>query len=265
MIKSYEGFLHSNLLWTDTQFGLKQFVFPIVEVDNNSLSPIPGNLRLGHQVEHIYLELLNASDEYDVLAHSVQLIENKQTLGELDYIIKSNVTQEIIHIELAYKFYLLDPTMDGPVEGLVGPNRSDAFTYKMSKTKNKQMPLLYSVAAKKALEIDVNQIAQQVAFYAQIFVPYKDGPYEIGALNTDCIVGYWLNLNLFTSGDFIQWKFYIPQKREWLHIPHEDVAWLDYQSVLEVLSDRHSIKRSPMLWMMKNTNEILKIFITFWK
>ena len=111
--------MQSNLLWTDSQFGLKQFVLPFVEVDYDTLSLIPTNLRLGHQVEHIYLELLKASTAYEVIAHSIQLIENKQTLGELDYIIQSNETNEIIHIELAYKFYLLDPSMDGPIEGLV--------------------------------------------------------------------------------------------------------------------------------------------------
>ena len=116
MKKSYEGFLKSDLLWTNTEFGLEQFVLENDKLDYKRLCPVPKNLRLGHQVEHIYLQLLKASNKYKVLAHSIQLIEYKRTLGELDFIIKSLVTDEIIHVELAYKFYLIDYTIDDVVE-----------------------------------------------------------------------------------------------------------------------------------------------------
>ena len=168
MKKSYEGFLKSDLLWTNTEFGLEQFVLENDKLDYKRLCSVPKKLRLGHQVEHIYLQLLKASNKYKVLAHSIQLIEYKRTLGELDFIIKSLVTDEIIHVELAYKFYLIDYTIDDVVEGLVGPNRGDAFTYKLDKTKNKQLPLLYSGAAKARLDIDVYKVKQKVAFYGEI-------------------------------------------------------------------------------------------------
>ncbi|MGK0317810.1 MAG: hypothetical protein ACI86M_004056, partial [Saprospiraceae bacterium] len=38
--------------------------------------------------------------EFVVLAHSIQLIHDKRTLGELDYIIQNVDTKEVLHIEL---------------------------------------------------------------------------------------------------------------------------------------------------------------------
>lgn len=264
MLKSYEGFLESNLLWTAKQFGLHQFILPILDIDIKNFTSIPSNLRLGHQVEHIYLEILKASKSYKVLAHSVQLIDNKQTLGELDYIIKSLKSNEIIHIELAYKFYLLDSNLDSPIEGLVGPNRNDAFTYKLNKTRNKQMPLLYSEASKRILKIDVENIIQKVAFYAQIFIPYENKKLRIGILNADCIVGYWMPMDFFQSYEFVEKQYYFPQKSEWIHLPHNDVKWQSFSDTLDTLKQRHALKRSPMIWIKNTDYQIDKVFVTHW-
>ena len=265
MSKSYEGFLQSNLLWTDTEFGLEQFVIEFGKLDFSRLWPVPKKLRLGHQVEHIYHQLLKASNKYKVLAHSIQLVEYKQTLGELDFIIKVLETDEIIHIELAYKFYLLDPSMDGPVDGLVGPNRGDAFTYKLDKTKNKQMPLLYSDAAKERLNIDVDKVIQKVAFYGEIFTPYDMESEDLGVLDYKCIKGYYMPLHRFSSDDFSLFKFHFPTKSEWIHIPSVNVKWMNYDSAMILIKERHAIGRSPMLWINKNNGEILKMFVTHWK
>ena len=274
MSKSYKGFLQSNLLWEKKEFGLEQFLLEHGKLDFSRLWPVPKKLRLGHQVEHIYLQLLKASNKYKVLAHSIQLIEYKQTLGELDFIIKSLETDEIIHIELAYKFYLLDLNVESTLEGsLVGPNRSDAFTYKIDKTKNKQMPLLYSNAAKKLLEnvakkkqlkIDVDAIIQKVAFYAQIYIPFDSKEKEIGSLNSQCIAGSHMPLNRFVSEDFEAYRFHFPNKSEWIHIPHHDVKWMNYESAISVIKERHGIGRSPMLWVRERNEELFKIFVTHW-
>ncbi len=264
MSKSYEGFLQSNLLWSDTEFGLEQFVIEYGKLDFTRLWPVPDKLRLGHQVEHIYLQLLKASNKYKVLARSIQLIEHKRTLGELDYIIKLLDTDEIIHVELTYKFYLLDPEMDGIVEGLVGPNRGDAFTYKLDKTKNKQMPLLYTDAARKRLKINVDEVTQKVAFYGEIFTPYEMEIQDLGVLNSDCIKGYYMSLNRFVEEDFTAFKFHFPTKSHWIHIPHINVKWMNFESAIELIKERHAIYRSPMVWIDKGNGVIEKLFVTHW-
>lgn len=262
-MKAVEGFLASHLLWEGCQFGLTQFGY-LKKSNTINIAAIPDNLRLGHQIEHIYLELLYDSELYDIIAHSLQLVENKKTLGELDFVIISIQSQKITHIELAYKFYLLDPKMSGPILSLVGPNRSDAFIYKLEKTKTKQMPLLYSEAAKNSLQLDVNNIVQKVAFYGQIFVPYQSESNALGVLNSKCVLGYWLTLDQFID-DFIDFHFYFPLKSEWIYIPHEDVDWQNSQDAILKIKELHIIKRSPMLWVRKGELNIDKIFVTFWK
>lgn len=264
MSKSYEGFLQSNLLWSNTEFGLEQFVIEYGKLDFSRLWPVPDKLRLGHQVEHIYLQLLKASNKYKVFARSIQLIEHKRTLGELDYIIKLLDSDEIIHVELTFKFYLLDPNMDGVVQGLVGPNRGDAFSYKLDKTKNKQFPLLYTDAAKKRLKIDVDQITQKVAFYGEIFTPYKLAIHDLGVLNIDCIKGVYLPLDQFRKEEFESYTFHFPTKSQWIHIPHINVKWMDFKSAVELIKERHAIYRSPMIWLRKSESEFMKMFVTYW-
>lgn len=264
MEKSLQGFLASSLLWSNTQFDLEQFVIKYGVLDYTRLLPIPNKLRLGHQVEHIFFELLKVSNHYKVLAHSIQLIEHKQTLGELDFIIKSLDTDEIIHIELAYKFYLLDLNMEGPIEGLVGPNRGDAFTYKINKTKHKQLPLLYSDAARKLLDIDIDKVIQKVAFYGQIYIPFDLEKVDLGVLNPNCIKGYYMNIDRFVQGDFESYKFHFPTKSNWIHIPYQNVKWMKYQSTLELIKERHSAYRSPMIWVDKGNGQIDKMFVTHW-
>lgn len=264
MDKSYEGFLGSNLLWSGEQFGLEQFEIEYGKLDFSRLRPIPDGLRLGHQIEHVYLQLLKVSNHYKVLAHSIQLIEGKRTLGELDFVIKSLDTDEIIHLELAYKFYLMDPQMDGVVEGLVGPNRGDAFTYKLDKIKNKQMPLLFSDAARKRLKLDVDVVDQKVAFYGEIFLPYTMQDKDLGVLNQRCIRGSYMSLTQFSSEEFDTCKFHFPNKSEWVHVPCEDVKWMNFESAIELVKKRHAIYRSPMIWIKRGGGLIEKIFVTHW-
>jgi len=264
MDKSFEGFLQSNLLWSENEFGLDQFLLRYGALDYSRIRPIPKKLRLGHQVEHIFLELLKVSNFYKVIAHSIQLIVYKQTLGELDFIVKELDTDQLVHIELAYKFYLLDPTMDGPIEGLVGPNRGDAFTYKLDKTLNKQLPLLYSDAARDRLKIDVDNVIQKVAFYGQIFIPFDMATPDLGVLNSNCIKGYYMNLERFVNCDFESFKFHFPTKSDWIHIPYQNVKWMNFEAAILLINERHSKYRSPMIWVDKGNGIMDKMFVTHW-
>lgn len=90
------------------QFGVSQFQFPEVAVDSFVISEIPEKLRLGHQMEFVCKQLLKASNAYDVLLHNLPIREEKRTVGEIDFIVQETATKQLIHIELTYKFYLID-------------------------------------------------------------------------------------------------------------------------------------------------------------
>ncbi len=258
MDKAYQGFMKSRLIWSGTAFGMTQFELPILSIDVSDLPPVPTDRRLGHQAEFVFLQLLNSCSEFDVLAHSIQLIYDKRTLGELDYIIQNVYTKEVLHIELTYKFYILDSAIPDPIDQLVGPNRKDTFVKKLNKTRDKQMPLLYSepsIAALEKLGLDVANIKQLVAFYAHIFVPFNDRTFNIENLNEDCIAGYWVSRDQFLSDAFKSYVYYQPNKSEWLHIPHHERPWKSYHEIMDEVSSTLDEKRSVLLWQ-QDENEL---------
>jgi hypothetical protein len=65
---------------------------------------------LGHLVEKIVAELIKASTNYKVLYENIQVIEDKKPLVKLILLLKIN-TKQVIHMELAYKSYLFDPSI----------------------------------------------------------------------------------------------------------------------------------------------------------
>lgn len=94
--------------------------------------------RLGLRFEHlIWFWLLD--DEYHhfkLLGHSIQMIEGKNTLGELDFLILNQDTGQIEHWEVAIKFYLAEADLCLP--NWYGLNRSDTLYRKLNHFSQKQ-------------------------------------------------------------------------------------------------------------------------------
>ena len=75
-----------------------------------------------------------------MLYENVQIIEDKKTIGEIDFIIENITTKQLIHMELAYKFYLFDPTISSEtVNNWIGPNRNDSLKEKLEKLASKDV------------------------------------------------------------------------------------------------------------------------------
>ncbi|APQ18924.1 hypothetical protein A9200_05215 [Maribacter hydrothermalis] len=249
------------------EFGVAQFEFP--KLDLNEISPIaiPQKLRLGHQMEYVCKQLLDASDEYQVLLHNRPIREGKQTIGEIDFILKEATTKQLIHVELTYKFYLIDTAIENPIHQLVGPNRSDAFYKKLEKIKNNQFSLLHTNIGRSALlaeEIDTTNIKQEVCYKAQLFQPYKTASLDISPINSHCNVGYWLRMAEFNSPEFMNHKFYIPTKSEWVFNPFEEVTWVSHDTIVTTIEERLNNKSAPMIWMKKCDSEFEKFFVVWW-
>ena len=105
---------------------------------------LPTNLRLGHLAEVVVSGLIKLSTNYNVIYENIQLLEDKKTIGEIDFIIVENNTNKLVHMELAYKFYLYDPEISSdPLNNWINPNRNDSLIEKLGKVKRKQFSLLY--------------------------------------------------------------------------------------------------------------------------
>ncbi|EAQ39973.1 hypothetical protein MED134_04449 [Dokdonia sp. MED134] len=267
-MKQYAGFLNTPTLWTGTQFSLTQFEIPRIDLSTFSATTIPPHLRLGHQVEYIFKQLLDHSERYTVLAHNIQIKRDKITLGELDFVVEDRFRESVkIHIELTYKFYIIDTTVASPIHQLMGPNRKDHFYLKVQKTRDRQLPLAYSAEGLDALQsINVNpeQLEQCTLFMGQLFTPYNKNVILPEEINPRAIIGYWMQLDDFCTASFLDYRYYITTKPEWLHEPYNEVNWLNHKEALAIIREKHTLKRAPLVWIQKDDATVDKAFVVWW-
>lgn len=265
--KQCVGFLNTPPLWVNDQFGISQFTFPEIDFSHFRVQPLTKKLRLGHQMEQIFKQLIDSCPSHDILLHNLPVKREKQTLGEIDFIIKDTRTQKTIHVELTYKFYIIDLDISEPIHRLVGPNRRDMFFTKMEKIKNEQFQLLHTPEGKDALtgyHITTDHLLHKACYKAQLFSPYGTANPAIRPLNTACICGYWLRFNDFNSPTFKSYHYYIPYKSEWVIAPHEAVQWSSHFEVLMDLNIRMLKESAPMVWVKKSEAVFEKLFVVWW-
>jgi len=82
--RRYHGYVKTPPLNSLLIADLIQFELGTPELLNTA---IPSNIRLGHVAECFYLNDLNCLPEISRIEKNIQLIEDKTTLGEIDFII----------------------------------------------------------------------------------------------------------------------------------------------------------------------------------
>jgi len=261
------GFLNTPPLWTNMQFGISQFDFPSIDLGKLVPKPIPQNRRLGHQMEYVFEQLIAHSDTYKILLQGLPVKNSERTLGEIDFILKVIPSNQLIHVELTYKFYIIDLEISEPIHRLMGPNRRDMFFTKMEKINKEQFPLLHSPEGILALRdnaIDPERIEHRACFKAQLFVPFGSTTVSIRPLNRACIRGYWIRFDDFNSPDYRSHNYYIPFKSQWVIAPHEGVPWQSHRNTLMEINLRMLKENAPMVWMKKTNGELHKFFVVWW-
>jgi len=225
---------------------------------------LPEKLRLGHVVEHFVFNELQACNTIKLLAENVQIKRDKVTIGEIDCLLKQDQTP--IHLEIIYKFYLYDESVGASeLEHWIGPNRKDRLIEKITKLKNKQLPLLYKPETEQVinqLKLNIQEIQQKVYFKAQLFVPYAMLGIPLRTINNSCIQGYYLQFNDLTQ--LSSYKFHIPTKINWLTQVHDDVIWLDYNEGIKIIEESITQERAPLCWLKKPNENLEKVFVVWW-
>ncbi|WP_438422787.1 DUF1853 family protein [Aquimarina macrocephali] len=268
----YLGFLNSKPLWNDKAF-LNLSPFDIEEVLENDILPnateinIRDNEVLGKRIEYFFEYCITNSDRYEVLAKNIQVYQDKITIGELDFLIKDHRDNKTLHIEIVYKFYLYDSSIEGELKQWIGPNRKDTLLQKIEKLKTKQLPLLYrdeTLPILEDLQIEPKSIHQQVCYMANLFVPFSMKNELLPIVNNQCIVGFWLRSEAFTLKQYGSYYFNIPKKKDWVTDPKHGDTWFSFNDIKEQVQVLLSQKKSPLLWMKSNEDSYERFFVVWW-
>ncbi len=265
----FQGFLNSHSLWdTPTDIvPICHLVVPPYPKPPIHIK-IPTNEVLGKRIEYFFEHYLHYTNQYLLIAKGLQIYDHKTTIGELDFIIKDTHTNQLLHIELVYKFYLYIP--DSEKEELaqwIGPNQKDSLPEKIKKLQKKQLPLLHNNCTKitlERMEINTDTIQQQVCFYANLFMPYAMRNYCPPIINPNCIVGYWISISEFTAQQYAAHLFYIPLKKEWIVAPSLGNRWHTYAHILQEIQLHHERKNAPLLWMKSKRGVYTRLFVVWW-
>ncbi len=257
-----QAFLESESILNDNLFSYTLFPF------KNKLSPTEIDntaTLLGKRMEVFFHHYLTYHEQYEIINHSIQLIDNKVTIGELDFIVKNE--ERFLHIELAYKFYLFDPSIlsKDNMGKWIGPNRNDSLVKKLTKLKEKQFPLLYSKEGKAFLNnhhISIDSVDQELLLLGKLYLPYNYKEHN-WMLNKACFDGLWMRFNLFKHIEHVDVEFFIPRKFNWHINPTHHNIWLSKEHILVQINEQMMAKKSVLVWLKQN-DKYEKLFIVWW-
>jgi len=162
--------------------------------------------RLGDRFEWLVEQWLQISPNYRCLARNVPIRQNKQTLGEMDFIIQEVATGKVIHLEVAIKFYLCKS--DGQsMDDWYGPSLIDRLDLKYAKLKNHQSQLSRFYPDLMPYSID----ERWMMIKGRMFYPLKSVQ-KPAFFSADHLTGTWLYQHQI-SGDQ---NLYAIEKQDWL-------------------------------------------------
>ncbi|MGB7787036.1 MAG: DUF1853 family protein [Salinimicrobium sp.] len=268
--KQFKGFLKTPQIWSKN--GIFEYdLFTLSEdVPSEIFSeelPEPDTFVLGKRMEHFFKIFIERYSEEEILAHNEQIFLEKQTIGELDFLLKHKSSHQITHVELVFKFYLYDPEIPAEELRWIGPNRKDRLAKKLERLSKKQFPLLRSPATEKLLkrlELSAEDISQKLCFKACLFVPWQLRKETFKEVNPEAIQGFWIKAEDFTAAQFGAALFHSPKKPDWSVFPQDNTTWTDYSHIKKEIEAMLAAKRAPLLWMKTQKGEFERFFVVWW-
>ena len=137
---------------------------PLKKICKGSVEEIAKNLsnewawygaprRLGRRFESLLTAMLEQSDACKLLKHGLVVRDNKQTIGEIDYLIK--LPDSVLHLEVAIKFYAGVGQPGDPASTIlwIGPSCRDRLDRKINHLLNHQLKLCSTEFGRRALSL----------------------------------------------------------------------------------------------------------------
>lgn len=237
----------------------------IPQLDNFEAIVLKKDMVLGKRIELFFKAFIDQSKRYSIIASEIQIISNKLTLGEFDFLLTDRVNKQQLHVELACKFYLhLDGKNTDNINLWIGPNKRDSLINKIQKLKTKQFPLLHALESQEVLAhltVEPNAIVQELCFKAFLFVPFRNLDHDY----KPTFDGAWLSLGQFLS--YFKRKqahYFIPEKQDWIMKPRHCSTWTTFETIKKKLEIEVNNKKSPMLWVKTENALYHRIFVVWW-
>lgn len=207
---------------------------------------------LGKQFEAYIAFWLERSDYYDLQHKNVQLVGEKNTVGEIDFLFSERETGRNFHMEVACKFYL-GYKNSANWEYWIGPNGNDTLRLKMDKLV-KQLSITKTIEGARFLQENRVKTPEPVLLMKGMFfhhykLIYRHKPPTFS--NRNYHAGWWLHLSegetFFQEGS--SWA--ILRKSDWLATYHTDLNEDEIMSGAECYARCKSLikeyKRSVMV------------------
>ena len=270
LFQQYRGFLQTPDLFLSGYAGFQVFDSSTLQTKQTASFLVPDNIRLGQRMEYFLEAAIKATPRYELIAKNLQIIHNKKTLGEIDFLIRDLNENKVIHLELVYKFYLFDALYsENKYACWIGPNRKDSLPLKLNKLKAQQLPLLFKPETLPYLSkigLKPEEIQQYVCFKAQLFTNFHNKITDFNGLNPDSETGFWMNLQDFKAFAKAEMKFYFPVKIEWVILPAstDPIHWIDRTEAFKQIENSLNQQRSVYCWVKTPDDSISRCFVVWW-
>ena len=272
IIQQFQGFIDTPAIFLKHEiYGLslfhKSLEMPSECSNTADTKNFSKNTVLGKRVEQFFKIAIEADANFNMIAHNIQIQSEKRTLGELDFVLEDLSENQILHVELMYKFYVYDPEIRVEMERWIGPNRKDTLLRKIEKVKTNQFPLLHTPEAEKylrSINLKKEDIQQEICFKASLFIPESLMGVNLSHINKKCIAGCWLHLKDFSKYDQTGFQFFAPEKQDWPIDPKYGEDWCSFKEIVEQIKNLHLRKKSPLIWINKPVGSFEKLIVVWW-
>lgn len=128
--------------------------------------------RLGIYFEALWLFFLQQDPDFEVIANNLLVYKERRTLGEFDLIYRDKARDQVIHLELALKYYLSNPDNQAPypADAWLGPNNTDRLDLKVKRLLEHQACLSETPQGASLLaDMGIKAIEKQVVIKGRLF------------------------------------------------------------------------------------------------
>ncbi|MCW8875997.1 MAG: DUF1853 family protein [Kangiellaceae bacterium] len=188
--------------WNDGWLNSKQIESKLFEHFQNK------NMKmLGTYFEALWDFYLSYSPYTNLIVKNLQVIQDKQTLGEFDFIYENIRRKSFRHLEVAVKYYLGVPEIDRNTDAdfsstdcWVGPNINDRLDLKLDKLINFQSQLSKSRRGKELLsEQGIEELNSEICLLGYLFYPLDESMKPPENSNNEHNRGYWTSADNLDS------------------------------------------------------------------